>query len=81
MLGDDAVEVVVVPCFLVVHVFHERAQVRVRPCYDGRLGGVDEDGSQFACLVYAEGRGEELLLCGGEWPDGFAMLLFLQRGL
>ena len=36
----------------------------------GGLGGVNEDGGQFAGLVYAQGGGEEGALLGGELVDG-----------
>lgn len=40
--------------FLVVHVLHERTEVRVC-CYEGRgLRGVDDGGGKFASLVYAQ---------------------------
>ena len=77
MLGDDFVEVLVVACLLVVHVFHEWAQVGVRSRDDGRLGGIDEDGSEFARLVYSQRRREEFALLGREWPYGFAIVCCL----
>lgn len=53
MFGYDLVEVFVVASFLVVHVFHQGSEVRVCPCEDGGLGGVDEDCGEFASLVDA----------------------------
>jgi len=53
VLAEYLVEELVVSGFLVVHVFHEWAQVRMRAHDDGVLGGVDEDGGEFAGLVYA----------------------------
>lgn len=74
MLAQDGVEVCVVAGFLVVHVLHEGPEVRVCPHDDGVLGGVDEDGGEFAGLVYAQGGGEEGALGGGEGADGFGFL-------
>lgn len=56
MLRDEVVEGVEVAEFLVVHVLHEGAEVRVRADYWRGLGGVDEDGGEFAGLVYTELR-------------------------
>jgi hypothetical protein len=41
---------------------------------DGVLGRVDEDGGEFACLVYAQGGGEEGALVGGERAYGLGSL-------
>jgi hypothetical protein len=78
MLADDFVEVLVVPCFLVVHVLHERAQMGVRAHENGVLGSVDEDGGEFAGLVDAQGGGEEVALLLGEGAD---RLFFLGGGI
>lgn len=76
MFRQDAVEVLVVACFLVVHVLHQWAQVGVCARYDGRLGGVDEDGGELAGLVDAQGRGEEVALLLGEGTDGLRWAIF-----
>lgn len=78
MFGYDLVEVLVVACLLVVHVFHQWSEVRVSFCEDGDLSGVDENGSEFAGLVDAQGGGEELLLFGGEGPNRFAIGILLE---
>jgi hypothetical protein len=51
VLVDEAVEGREVDGFLVVHVSHERAEVRVFADDDGGLGGVDECCGEFAGLV------------------------------
>lgn len=66
VLVDEGVEGVEVRGLLVVHVLHERAEVRVGADDRGRLRGVDERGGEFASLVDAEGRGEEVALLLGE---------------
>lgn len=70
MLGNDLVEEVVVAGFLVVHVLHQRTQVGVFFHEQRGLRGVDQDGGEFAGLVYAEGGGEEGALGLGELVDG-----------
>lgn len=54
MLVNQLVEGLEVVGFLVVHVFHEWAEVRVLADEDGSLRGVDEGSGEFAGLVYAE---------------------------
>lgn len=48
--------------FLVVHVSHERAEVRVFADDDGGLGGVNECCGEFAGLVDSKSRGEKVAL-------------------
>jgi hypothetical protein len=50
----------------------------VRAHQDGVLRSVDEDGGEFAGLVYAQGRGEEVALLLGKWADG---LFFFGGGI
>jgi hypothetical protein len=70
VFGEDVVEGFEVAGFLVVHVLHQRSEVRVR-FGDGRgLSGVDERCGEFACLVDPEGGFEVLLLCVSEGPFG-----------
>lgn len=78
MLAQDVVEVGVVPGFLVVHVLHQRAQVRVGAHDDGVLRGVDEDGGEFAGLVNAQRGGEEVPLFLRKGAD---RLYFFGRGI
>lgn len=66
MFGEQEVELCKVARFLVVHVFHQRAKVRVRFGYWRRLGGVNEGCGQLAGLIHAEGGVEEFLLRGRE---------------
>lgn len=54
VLVDEAVEGLEVLGFLVVHVGHEGAEVRVLAEDGGCLGCVDADGGEFAGLVDAE---------------------------
>jgi hypothetical protein len=42
---------------------------------DGVLGGVDEDGGEFAGLVDAQGGGEDVALFLGEGADGLGFFL------
>ena len=58
------------PGFLVVHVLHQRTQVRMRAHEQRGLRGVDENGGQFTRLVHAQCGGEEGALVGGEFVDG-----------
>jgi hypothetical protein len=46
----------------------------VRPHDDGVLRGVNEDGGEFAGLIYAQGGGEEGALFAGEGADGLGGL-------
>lgn len=48
--------------FLVVHVSHERAEVRVLADDDGGLGGVDERCGEFAGLIDSKSRREKFAL-------------------
>jgi hypothetical protein len=50
----------------------------VRAHQDGVLRSVDEDGGEFAGLVYAQGGGEEVALLLGKWADG---LFFFGGGI
>ena len=54
MFSEEGVEGGEVAGFLVVHVFHEGAEVRVGGHEGGRLGSVDEGGGEFAGVVDAE---------------------------
>lgn len=54
MLVDEGVEGVEVGGLLVVHVRHERAEVRVAADEGGSLGRVDEGSGEFAGLVDAQ---------------------------
>lgn len=48
--------------FLVVHVSHERTEVRVLADDDGGLGGVDERCGEFTGLIDTKSRGEKFTL-------------------
>lgn len=79
VLGDDVVEVLVVARLLVVHVLHQRSQMGMRPRNDGRLGGIDEDGGEFARLVYPQCRREKFALLGRKRPYRLSIVLCLWR--
>lgn len=66
MFGEDLVEVLEVPGFLIVHVFHQTPQLRVG--FNGwrGLSGVDERCGEFAGVIDAKGGIEELFLFFGE---------------
>lgn len=72
MLGDDLVEELIVPGLLFIHVLHQRSQVWVRACEDGGLRSIDENCSEFASLIHAQGGGEEVSLLLGEFVDGLS---------
>lgn len=72
MAREQGVERAEVALFLLGHVAHEWAEMRVG-FQNGRcLGGVDEDCGQFAGLVDAEGGGEVFFLppSKGDWLRG-----------
>ena len=60
MLGEQGIERGEVPCFLRVHVLHEREEGGVRAREGWGLRGVDERGGQFAGLVDSELEGGEV---------------------
>lgn len=51
MFGEEVIECVEVTGLLVVHMFHQGPQVRVRFCKDWSLRGVDESRGEFSGLV------------------------------
>lgn len=54
MLGYDLIEVSEMAFFLIVHVLHERSQMRMGFDEWRGLGRVDEDGSQLSGLIHSQ---------------------------
>ena len=54
MFVYEGVESIEVTGFLVVHVFHQRSEVRMLADDGWCLGRIDESGCEFTCLIYAE---------------------------
>jgi hypothetical protein len=54
VFGDKGIESVEMSGFLVVHVFHQRAEVGISTKDGWCLCGVDEGGSELAGLIDAE---------------------------
>ena len=54
MLGYDLVEVLEVTSLLVVHVFHERAKMRMGSDCGWSLSLIYENSGKFASLIYSE---------------------------
>ena len=65
MFGEEGVERGEVSGFLVVHVFHEGAEVWVGGDEGWSLGGVDEGSGEFAGVINAKRRLEVVLHFGG----------------
>lgn len=79
MACEDLVEVLKMPSFLVVHVLHERSQVRICFVDRWRLSRINQGSCEFAGMVDAEGGVEKLLLFGGKLLSAWA-LRFVKAG-
>jgi len=51
MFRNELIESLEMSSFLIVHVLHEGSEVRVLANDYRILGGIDQDGGQFACLI------------------------------
>lgn len=74
MLGNEFVEDREVAGLLIVHVFHQRPEVRVRADDRGCLSRVDSSGCEFAGLVDSEGTVEKLALGFTQAVFGFRVV-------
>lgn len=63
--GEDMVEVLEVAGFLVVHVFHQRPEVRIGLVDRWGLGCIDESGGQLSGVVDTESGVEKAFLFRG----------------
>lgn len=66
MLGKQMIEMREVTSFLIVHVLHQRAKMRMGLDNGWRLGGIDAGGGQFAGVIYSKSSGEKVFLLLGE---------------